>query len=353
MPPPVTPVTAKTAPAPPIEAAGALPWRERDGKLEVALVHRPRYDDWAWSKGKLDPGETWPGAAAREVAEETGLRVRLGLPLPSASYEVSGMNGQPAAKLVRYWTAVVTGGHGRLEHEVDAVCWLTPAAAQERLSYPRDREQLAALTAAATGKHLAAWPLLLVRHAKATPRRRWSGHDWLRPLDERGFGQAEDLAGLIEAYRIRRLITSSATRCTQTLEPFTRAHRSATLHASAWLSEEGYARRPRRARDALRAEILRGGPVAICTHGPVIPDLLDLLAARVDPKDQPVADVLASNRGRTMAKGEVVVAHLVGHGPKARVVALERHLPVRRRPADLARLTIRPKPLHDALGPGR
>ena len=63
-------------------AAGTLPWRRRRGQLQVALVHRPKYDDWSWAKGKLDPGEEWPAAAARETHEETALEVRLGRPLP-------------------------------------------------------------------------------------------------------------------------------------------------------------------------------------------------------------------------------------------------------------------------------
>ena len=65
-----------------IPAAGTVPWRRRRGALEVAVVHRPKYDDWSWAKGKLDPGEDWPVAAVRETREETGLEVRLGLPLP-------------------------------------------------------------------------------------------------------------------------------------------------------------------------------------------------------------------------------------------------------------------------------
>ncbi|HQV84172.1 MAG TPA: NUDIX domain-containing protein, partial [Ornithinibacter sp.] len=78
-----------------IPAAGTLPWRLRDGELEVALVHRPRYDDWSWAKGKLDPGEDWAVAAVRETVEETGLVVRLGPPLPEARYTLLGRDGTP------------------------------------------------------------------------------------------------------------------------------------------------------------------------------------------------------------------------------------------------------------------
>ena len=92
-----------------IPAAGTIPWRLRDGRLEVALVHRPRYGDWSWPKGKVDPGEEWPVAAVRETREETGLTAHLGIPLPDATYTVMSRTGTPDEKRVRYWAATVTG----------------------------------------------------------------------------------------------------------------------------------------------------------------------------------------------------------------------------------------------------
>ena len=118
-----------------VPAAGALVWRRRRSRIEVALVHRSRYDDWSWPKGKLDPGETFAQAAAREVLEETGLQVRLGIPLPELVYGLD--NG--ATKLVRYWAAQVVGGSGVLEHEVDEVRWLDVETARRTLTYARDR----------------------------------------------------------------------------------------------------------------------------------------------------------------------------------------------------------------------
>ena len=85
-----------------INAAGTVPWRRRSGVLEVALVHRPKYDDWSWSKGKLDPGETFQVAATRETLEETGLHVRLGMPLPPTAYRVLDSHGRPTVKHVHY-----------------------------------------------------------------------------------------------------------------------------------------------------------------------------------------------------------------------------------------------------------
>ena len=77
-------------------------------------MHRPRYDDWSWAKGKLDPGEEWPVAAVREVAEETSLRVHLRRPLPTSTYPIGSLSGL-ATKEVRYWVAEVVGDTGAAE----------------------------------------------------------------------------------------------------------------------------------------------------------------------------------------------------------------------------------------------
>ena len=108
----------------------------RDGKL--ALVHRPRYDDWSFPKGKLDAGESWEDAALREIEEEIGLRCRLGDELTPTSYR----DNKGRAKVVRYWLMELIAGEFEPNDEVDEVRWVTPAEAAELLSYDRDRELL-------------------------------------------------------------------------------------------------------------------------------------------------------------------------------------------------------------------
>jgi len=123
-----------------VVAAGGLVWRRRDGRAEVLVVHRPRYDDWSFPKGKVDPGETERAAALREVAEETGLACRTGAELATVRY----LDRQGRPKRVRYWLMEPEGGRFEPSDEVDAVRWLDAAAAPAVLSYDDDRRLLAA-----------------------------------------------------------------------------------------------------------------------------------------------------------------------------------------------------------------
>lgn len=309
-----------------IPAAGTLPWRRRDGRLEVALVHRPKYDDWSWAKGKLDRGEHPCVAAARETLEETGLVVRLGVPLPPAEYPVLDSTGGPATKQVHYWAARVTGGTGELEHEIDEVAWVDVRTAHDRLDYARDREQLLALVRAERAGELRTWPLALVRHAKATPRGKWAADDRLRPLDAVGHAQSRAVSATLGAYGVTRVVSSSSVRCVATVEPYA-VSRGLRVRTRDALSEEGFAAASAGAVAQLERLLDKGDPAALCSHGPVLPTLLTLLAGRVGPtpeRGRAAADRLEAAAASAMGKGEVLVCHLVGRGPDARVVDVER-----------------------------
>ena len=119
---------------PEVEAAGGVV--RRGGR--VAVVHRPRYDDWSFPKGKLDAGETFEVAALREVEEETGLRCELGAELPSTEYR----DAKGREKRVRYWEMQPVAGEFEANDEVDEVRWLEPGEAEALLSYEHDRELL-------------------------------------------------------------------------------------------------------------------------------------------------------------------------------------------------------------------
>jgi 8-oxo-dGTP diphosphatase len=127
-----------------IRAAGVVLWRPSraggDGEPELALIHRPKWFDWTFPKGKLEAGERHRDAARREALEETGMRVELCFKLPTQRYLV-----KERPKRVRYWAAVRVSGTFEPNREVDRLVWLPASQARQRLSYGHDRELVDAL----------------------------------------------------------------------------------------------------------------------------------------------------------------------------------------------------------------
>jgi 8-oxo-dGTP pyrophosphatase MutT (NUDIX family) len=124
-----------------VRAAGGVVVRDGAGGVEVLVVHRPKYRDWTFPKGKCEPEETDEACALREVEEETGLACELEGELPSTSYR----DGRGRRKRVRYWQMRPLGGGLAFDHEVDEARWLTPSQARARLTYERDLPVLAAV----------------------------------------------------------------------------------------------------------------------------------------------------------------------------------------------------------------
>ena len=174
-------------------AAGAVLWRPTatPPTTEVAVIHRPRYDDWSLPKGKVDPGETEPVAAVREVHEETGYASHLGRRLVAVSYPV-----EQGIKKVRYWAARSVGGEFTPNAEVDELVWLPVADAMNALGYPHDRKVLRRFVK----KPADTQTVLMVRHGTAGSKSRYKGDDRKRPLDKHGRAQAESLVGVLLAF---------------------------------------------------------------------------------------------------------------------------------------------------------
>lgn len=251
---------------PPVVAAGAVLWRMRESRLEVCLVHRPRYDDWSLPKGKVDPGEHLLAAAVREVEEETGHRVVLGRRLPQQQYAARGRD-----KIVHYWAAAAdpAAPDWRPNHEVDDVAFLPVGDAIRRLSHPHDAETVTAL---AEGP-LRTSPFVLLRHAKAVNRSSWDGPDPERPLSSKGRADARRLVTPLGALGLHHVITSDAVRCAATVRPFATRH-AVPVETEPALSEDGHADEPSRLVPVVQKLLSDDTAAVVCSHRPVLPDLL-------------------------------------------------------------------------------
>ncbi|MDZ4090917.1 MAG: NUDIX hydrolase [Arthrobacter sp.] len=303
-----------------VVAAGALPWRVAPGdkdQVEVLLIHRPRYDDWSWPKGKIDPGETVPECAAREVEEEIGLKATLGIPLPAIHYHV------PAGlKVVHYWAVDVDGAallpDGK---EVDSVMWCSPEKAARLLSNPSDVAPLEHLAAAHARGELKTWPILIVRHAKAKPRSSWSKAEGDRPLAVTGLRQAQAVGRLLQAWKPKRVVSSPWLRCVATIAPYAKAS-DAKIKLTEALTEHRHGRHPHKTAAAVEGLFDKQRAVALCTHRPALPTVFAQLGKHMGSRLR----ALLPDSDPFLAPGEIVVCH-VAHHSKDKVVAVERFRP--------------------------
>src|SRR3954469_10030279 len=228
-----------------IEAAGGALWRPALGGpgVEVALVHRPKYDDWSLPKGKLTADEHPVLGGLREVWEETGHLGVPGRPLGEIRYDKDG-----APKRVRYWAMQCDSGRFVPNDEVDQLMWLPPREGQRHLLPERDRGILAEF--ARDPEHT--WPCLLVRHGSAGERGAWPGDDRERPLDDLGHVQAEALVAVLDIYGVVRVLSADVLRCLDTVGPFATS-RSVPVESEPLVSETGVQTQPAAALERLLA----------------------------------------------------------------------------------------------------
>lgn len=284
-------------------AGGVVVTRQGPRGWEVLVVHRKKWNDWSLPKGKIEAGESIPSAAVREVFEETGVRVRLGVPLDLVRYDTAR-----GPKVVHYWSGTMISAVRRApDLEVDVVSWLPIRAATARLTYPSDRT--------AVEQHLdqpPSTPLVLVRHAKAMQRKSWVGSDRTRPVDALGRRQSLQLVPILGAYGVGRVISSSAIRCVQTVHPYAASVNLSVERLDALTEEEGdkHIGEVTRLMQRIRTDVGRlAQPIAVCGHRPVLPTMLDSLGL----PDRP------------FKTSECTIAHITGDGDTH---AVERHRPV-------------------------
>ena len=334
----------KASRRPPVLAAGALVWRLKNDKLQVLVVHRPRYDDWSFPKGKAEPGESMVLTAIREVAEETGRQIVLGRYLGKARRRlVSGRK-----KRTLYWAAQVLPEAGPGEglraavkpaskHEIDKVRWWKAEKAARKLTHADDKRLLARLVDWYESGQLQVRSLVLVRHAKAVSRATWGygiNSEITRPLVMgRGQAQARDVAALLSAYGVRELVSSPWRRCVDTLAPY--AHGCGLdLRSDEAFTEVSALMAPELMQASFRDLLERGSvlegqseagpagpqgrepapegqlepiyPLALCVHRPCLPLLFETLREYMGPE---LATKLPDS-DPWLRPGQAVVVHL-------------------------------------------
>ena len=326
-----------------VRSAGALVWRLREGAspipgtsiprerqdIEVLIVHRPRYDDWSWPKGKRESGEAIPATAVREVEEETGVPIRLGAPLTMQRYRL----GAGVTKEVHYWVGFPDVSAETLRarplaplassSEIDKCEWVGSRKAMKLLTRRGDRRLLEELLTRLADNTLQTRTLAILRHAKATKRACWEGSEMTRPLSRRGSSQVLRLVPALSAFGINQIITSPWRRCVATVAPY--ATLSGTpLKTEASFTEDAYREDPSRMRGVIRGLLSEGqlgqpaAPLAICVHRPTIPGIIGELAP-LTPNHLgrllPQADPYLKTAG-------MLIVHMADY-PEPRVVDLE------------------------------
>jgi 8-oxo-dGTP diphosphatase len=305
-----------------VYAAGGVVWRLVEGKLKVLLIHRTQYRDVTLPKGKVDPGEMLAETAAREIHEETGIRVNLGAPIGVSRYRLPSKR----TKIVHYWAAEATDAAIRASaflpnKEIAALEWVSPKKARARLSYPVDIEILETFLRLVDEGVLQTFPIIVLRHTKALPREEWDDADAARPLTGGGKRQANSIVGPLTAFGARVLVSSPAVRCVKTLKPLSVAigspiQKTPLLSQDAW--DEGLSDPRRIVGQRVRAR----RAAVLCSHGPVLPDILAELALAT-------GTLRGSYLGSASAlePGAFSVVHLSVANPGSGIVSIETHAP--------------------------
>ena len=293
-----------------ISAAGVVLLRNN----EVLLVHRPRYDDWSFPKGKVDGAELLPLTAVRECDEETGFLAVLEPNIGLDRYDIP-----EGEKEVHYWRAHVREDLGFApDEEVDKVAWVPVDQVATHLTYPQDLEFLQrALELPPTS------PLVILRHAKAVKRSDFTGkHDSDRPLSGRGRRQAKIIAEALEAYGIEQVISSPMQRCQETVKRFVKQLSTTPILIDA-ISESGYEQNPQHLDPAIELAMKDPAPTVLCSHRPVLDAILEAVATAGGISAAERTEGIWSTK---LSPGSFFVAHRhIDPDGTVKIVAIEHH----------------------------
>jgi 8-oxo-(d)GTP phosphatase len=303
-----------------VYAAGAVLWRTIGDDVHVLVIHRTEHKDISLPKGKVDPGETLPQTAVREIREETGIKVALGVPLGATEYVMP--NGKN--KFVQYWAAEVTTKAIQKSKfvpndEVAALEWLPLASARGELSYEPDKEILDNFAALVKDGVTKTFAVVVLRHGKATSPSDWRGEDATRPLTERGLTQAHGIVRTIAAWKPKRFISSTAARCKATIAPVAKAL-GKDVKVTNKISQDAFESGKADVRSVVGQVVRKRKSTVICTHGPVAPAVIRELALATGTPHTGALD-----EASMLDTASFTVVHLSSTHPSSGIISVETH----------------------------
>ncbi|WP_162861391.1 NUDIX hydrolase [Gardnerella vaginalis] len=371
-----------------VEAAGGIIYRKRntidssntsdlkktsnqanmisDDDFELCLVYRPKYDDWSWPKGKNEPKESHRHTAVREVGEETGYAVTLGPHIAQIEYPLenegkksiskSGAknssqnnNKTEVVKRIHYWMMREIDENAAMRRlpafgpikpakptEIGNVIWLTPSKARKKLTHDSDRKVLDAFLEKLHDGQTEYKTLILVRHGKAESRKSWQGSEATRPITPLGSAASYALGRELACYAPNRIVSSPWKRCVETVATF--AHDSSlSIEQIAELTEDHHEDKPKSTLSVLISEIQNldcnaqnteaniNNSIVMCLHRPIIGTFFDYLRGITKPRAH---KRILSQKSPYMPTGSAIVLHISNTSKGARIIDIEKVLPI-------------------------
>lgn len=316
--------------------------------IEVCIVHRPKYDDWSWPKGKLDANESHRHAAVREITEETGISVALGPYLGEVEYPLAeegkrrrSKDRTVDSKHVMFWMATaltptdaehLIDAFGPVHRadigEIDGIVWVSLRKARSLLTHSTDRDLLTAFVSLVREGATTSQAVIIVRHGKAESRKSWKGTDANRPITPRGAAAAFALNRELACYNPTRLATSPWMRCQETLQVLSWQTDRPMIHIDE-LTEDAFARDPnaswKRFEQEIHQTLIENSATAVCMHRPVIGGMFDHLRTMCASKT--LAKKLIA-KSPYMPTGNAIALFVTGTPDGPRIIDIQKVAPI-------------------------